>query len=114
MPVTGHSSEKDGSRFAVHLVITSVRNHLGEITGYLGIATDISSLKEMEVSLMLERDKAEAASKSKSEFLANMSHEIRTPLNGVIGFSDLLMKTDLNDSQRKYMQMVNTSGTFTS
>lgn len=100
---------KDGSRFAVHLVITAVRNRLGEITGYLGIATDISSLKEMETSLMLERDRAEAASKSKSEFLANMSHEIRTPLNGVIGFSDLLMKTELNDNQRKYMQMVNTS-----
>lgn len=102
-------TRKDGSRFPVHLVITSVRNHQGEITGFLGIATDISSLKQMEVSLMQERDKAEAASKSKSEFLANMSHEIRTPLNGVIGFSDLLMKTELNDSQRKYMQMVNTS-----
>jgi PAS domain S-box-containing protein len=100
---------KDGSRFPVHLVITSVRNHEGEITGFLAIATDISSLKQMEASLMLERDKAEAASRSKSEFLANMSHEIRTPLNGVIGFSDLLMKTELNDSQRKYMQMVNTS-----
>ncbi|MDV6169242.1 PAS domain S-box protein [Flavobacterium sp. DG1-102-2] len=100
---------KDGSSFSTHLVITSVLNPEGEITGYLGIATDISTLKEMEVSLMLERDKAEAASRSKSEFLANMSHEIRTPLNGVIGFSDLLMKTELNDSQRKYMQMVNTS-----
>lgn len=100
---------KDGSLFSVHLVITAVRDHDGEITGYLGIATDISSLKELETSLMLARDKAEAASKSKSEFLANMSHEIRTPLNGVIGFSDLLMKTELNESQRKYMQMVNTS-----
>lgn len=100
---------KDGSRFVVHLVITAMRNLEGEISGFLGIATDISSLKQMEISLMEERDRAEAASKSKSEFLANMSHEIRTPLNGVIGFSDLLMKTELNDSQRKYMQMVNTS-----
>lgn len=102
-------SRKDGSRFAAHLVITAMRNLEGEITGFLGIATDISSLKQMEISLMEERDRAEAASKSKSEFLANMSHEIRTPLNGVIGFSDLLMKTELTDSQRKYMQMVNTS-----
>lgn len=100
---------KDGTGLAAHLVVTSVLNHKGEITGFLGIASDISKLKEMEVSLMLERDKAQAASKSKSEFLANMSHEIRTPLNGVIGFSDLLMKSELNDSQRKYMQMVNTS-----
>jgi len=100
---------KDGSTFPVHLVITSVLNHKGEITGYLGIATDISRLKDMESSLTTAKDKAEAASRSKSEFLANMSHEIRTPLNGVIGFSDLLMKTELNDSQKKYMQMVNTS-----
>ena len=100
---------KDGSTFPVHLVITCVLNHKGEITGYLGIATDISRLKDMESSLTLSKDKAEAASRSKSEFLANMSHEIRTPLNGVIGFSDLLMKSELNDSQKKYMQMVNTS-----
>ena len=100
---------KDGSKFPVHLVITSVRDQKGEITGYLGIATDISRLKEMETSLLLARDKAETASKSKSEFLANMSHEIRTPLNGVIGFTDLLMKTELSENQRKYMQMANTS-----
>ena len=100
---------KDGSTFPVHLVITSVLNHKGEITGYLGIATDISRLKDMESSLTLAKDKAEAASRSKSEFLANMSHEIRTPLNGVIGFSDLLMKSELNESQKKYMEMVNTS-----
>ncbi|RDI06716.1 PAS domain S-box protein [Flavobacterium sp. AG291] len=100
---------KDGSLFPVHLVITAVRNQEGEITGFLGMATDITNLKQLEISLMQERDKAEAASRSKSEFLANMSHEIRTPLNGVIGFSDLLMKSELNESQKKYMQMVNTS-----
>lgn len=100
---------KDGSRLTVHLVVTSILDHKGEIIGFVGIATDISFLKEMEISLMEERDKAKAASKSKSEFLANMSHEIRTPLNGVIGFSDLLMKSELNESQRKYMHMVNTS-----
>lgn len=102
-------TRKDGSRFSVHLVITSVLDHKGEITGFLGMATDISALKDMEVSLMQARDKAEAGSRSKSEFLANMSHEIRTPLNGVIGFTDLLMKTELSESQKKYMQMVNTS-----
>ena len=100
---------KDGSKFPVQLVVTAIKNKDNETTGYLGIATDISQLKEMEASLIREKQKAVAANKSKSEFLANMSHEIRTPLNGVIGFTDLLMKTDLNETQRKYMQMVNTS-----
>ena len=100
---------KDGSRFPVQLVVTSISNHKGKITGYLGVATDITQLKKMEASLVSAKLKAESASKSKSEFLANMSHEIRTPLNGVIGFTDLLMKTDLTPSQEKYMQTVNNS-----
>jgi PAS domain S-box-containing protein len=97
---------KDGSRFPVQLVVTSIKNQKGKITGYLGVATNISKLKEMEASLVSSKLKAEAANKSKSEFLANMSHEIRTPLNGIIGFTDLLMKTKLSDSQEKYMYTV--------
>ncbi|QLE00683.1 PAS domain S-box protein [Galbibacter sp. BG1] len=97
---------KDGSRFSVQLIVTAIRNHDGEITGYLGVGTDISNQKKMEASLVKSKQKAEAANRSKSEFLANMSHEIRTPLNGIIGFTDLLMKTSLTESQEKYMATV--------
>jgi PAS domain S-box-containing protein len=65
--------------------------------------------KQIETEMIQAREVAESASRAKSEFLANMSHELRTPMNGIIGFTDLILTTELQKTQRDYLQNVKKS-----
>lgn len=75
----------------------------------IGMIADIADRKRMEMDILAAKEMAEAASCAKTEFLANMSHEIRTPISGIMGISDLLLASPLNEENRQYVTMIQTS-----
>ena len=81
----------------------------GQVRVY-GLLSDVTDEHTQALELQRARDAAENASQAKSQFMANMSHEIRTPMNGILGMTELLLGTALNDKQRRFAQAVYRSG----
>lgn len=103
----------------------------GNVIGAVVVARDITELKKAEKELIEAKAFAELATKiaeealakaegatriavdsvkAKQQFLSNMSHEIRTPMNAIIGFTKVVLKTELTSKQREYLQAIKTSG----
>ena len=96
-------------------LIDSFNDMLAQIEGRGAALTHHRDELERQVSVRTEqlekaKNAAEAASRAKSAFLATKSHEIRTPMNGVLGMTEMLLGTSLSEQQRKYTQLVKSSG----
>lgn len=103
---------------------STYKDDRGNILGAVIVARDITEQKKNEKELIearvfaelatelaeVAKAKAEEAVRSKQQFLSNMSHEIRTPMNAIIGFTKVVLKTDLTDKQREYLNAIKTSG----
>ena len=82
----------------------------GRILFYQGTMRDITQQKQAEQALIEAKEAAETTARLKSEFLTTISHEIRTPIHGVLGMTELLQTTTLDDKQQRYATNIQRSG----
>ncbi|MEO6173152.1 MAG: ATP-binding protein, partial [Arenimonas sp.] len=101
--------KKDGTHVTVLLAASTVRDGSGKTTGYLGVATDLSQIKQLEKKLRASEITAREANIAKSSFLAAMSHEIRTPMIGVTGMLEVLTHSNLDAEQRRTVYVIQQS-----
>lgn len=122
---------KDGKLTDVLFNGSVYKNDKGDVIGVVIVARDVTEQKKIATELIEARVFAELATeiaeeakknaesativaenavKAKQQFLSNMSHEIRTPMNAIIGFTKVLLKTELTSKQKEYLDAIKTSG----
>lgn len=96
---------ESGNRDSIHL-LKRYHDEFGRIGNLFEMFV------KQKAELQLANEKAQESDRLKSAFLANMSHEIRTPMNGIMGFTELLKKSNVNSEEYKnYLEIIESSGT---
>jgi len=113
LPLLG-SHELDELASGINRMAEALQNAQEELQHSIDQATEdvrqnLETIEIQNIELDLARKEALEASRIKSEFLANMSHEIRTPLNGILGFTNLLQKSELSPRQQDYLGTIEKS-----
>ena len=108
------SHELDQLAAGINRMAEALQNAQEELQHSIEQATEdvrqnLETIEIQNIELGISRKDAVENSRMKSEFLANMSHEIRTPLNGIIGFANLLQKSDLSPRQQDYLDTISQS-----
>jgi PAS domain S-box-containing protein len=101
---------RDGSRFWASVLVTAVHDDSGDLCGFSNVTRDVTERRRAQEQLEEQRRGAEQANQAKSGFLAAMSHEIRTPMNAILGMTDLLWETELNEEQRHFVEIFRMAG----
>lgn len=102
-------TSKSGNKKLFEINILPKLDQYNDIEFIVCSATDITDRKEYEEKLVQAKISAENANKAKSQFLAMMSYEIRTPMNGIVGLTDLILTTKVNQIQRSYLNQIQQS-----
>jgi PAS domain S-box-containing protein len=118
------NKDKDGNFYWLSMTIVPFNDDKGIPYQFVAISIDITAQKTLELELTEakvfaemattiaedSRNSAEDAVKAKQQFLSNMSHEIRTPMNAIIGFTKVVLKTELTAKQKEYLMAIKMSG----
>ena len=96
---------KDGSVVWCEVTVSLQCDATGAPAYAIAVIEDVSDRKRLEAELRLAKEAAEAAIRAKDEFLANVSHEIRTPFGAILGMTELVLETPLNEDQRECLEI---------